>query len=42
MVKERHNLSAYKPTLASNSGTGEIAVDNSKSLQPITELEGIY
>ena len=42
LVKKRHNLSTYKPTLASNSGTGEIAADNSKLPQPITEPKGIY
>ena len=26
----------------SNSGTGEITIDNSKLLQPITKPEGIY
>ena len=42
LVKERYNLSIYKPTLASNSSTGEIAVNNSKLLQPITKLKGIH
>ena len=32
LVKGRYNLSAYKPILASNSGTREITVDNGKSL----------
>ena len=32
LVKRRYNLSAYKPILASNSSTGEIAIDNSKLL----------
>jgi len=41
-VKGRRNLSAYKPILISNSGTGEITADNSKSLQPITEPIGIH
>ena len=30
LVKGRRNLSTYKPILASNSGTREIAIDNSK------------
>ena len=30
LAKGRCNLSANEPTLASNSGTGEIAVDNGK------------
>ena len=42
LVKGRYNLSTYKPILASNSGTREIAVDNGKSPQPITEPKGIY
>ena len=42
LVKKRRNLSTYKPILASNSGTGEIAVDNSKLPQPITESKGIH
>jgi len=42
LVKGRRNLSAYKPILASNSGTKEIAIDNSKLPQPITEPKGIY
>ena len=32
LVKRRYNLSTHKPILASNSSTGEIAIDNSKSL----------
>ena len=32
LAKKINNLSTYKPTLASNSGTREIAIDNSKSL----------
>jgi len=32
LVKGRYNLSTYKPILASNSSTREIAVDNSKLL----------
>ncbi len=32
LVKGRYNLSAYKPILAGNSSTREIAIDNSKSL----------
>ena len=31
LVKGRYNPSTYKPILVSNSGTREIAVDNSKS-----------
>jgi len=42
LVKGRRNLSTYKPTLASNSDTREIAIDNSKSPQPIIEPKGIY
>ena len=42
LVKERCNLSAYKPILASNSSTKEIAVNNSKSPQPITKPKDIY
>ena len=42
LVKGKHNLSAYKPTLASNSSTREIAADNGKLLQSITEPKGIY
>ena len=42
LAKGRRNPSAYKPTLASDSGTGEIAIDNGKSPQPITELKGTY
>ena len=42
MAKGRYNLSTYKPTLANNSGTGEITIDNSKSPQPITKPEGTY
>jgi len=30
LVKGRRNLFAYKPILASNSGTGEIAINNGK------------
>ena len=41
-MKGRYNLSAHEPILASDSGTGEIATDNSKLLQPITEPEGIH
>ena len=41
-MKGRRNLSIYKSTSASDSGTREIAIDNSKSLQLITEPEGIY
>ena len=41
-MKKRYNPSAHKPTLVSNSGTGEIAIDNSKLLQPITEPEGTH
>ena len=42
LVKKRYNLSAYKPILASNSSTREIAVDNSKLPQSITEPKGIH
>jgi hypothetical protein len=42
LVKGRHNLSTHKPTLASNSGTKEIAIDNSKLLQPITKPKGTH
>jgi hypothetical protein len=42
LVKGRYNLSTYKPILVSNSGTREIAVDNSKSPQSITKPKGIY
>ena len=42
LAKKRYNLSTYKPTLVSNSGTGKIAVNNSKLLQPITKPKGIY
>ena len=42
LVKGRHNPSAYKPTSVSNSGTGEIAIDNGKLPQPITEFKGTY
>ena len=42
LIKGRRNLSAYKPTLASDSSTGEIATDNSKLLQSITEPKGTY
>ena len=42
LVKGRYNLSTHKPTLASDSSTGEIAIDNSKSPQPITELKGTH
>ena len=42
LVKGRYNLSAYKPILASDSGTKEIAVDNGKSPQLITKLKGTY
>ena len=42
LVKGRCNLSTYKPILASNSSIGEIAIDNGKSLQLITEPKGIY
>jgi hypothetical protein len=31
LVKGRYNLSTYKPILASNSSTKEIAADNGKS-----------
>ena len=41
-MKGKYNLSTYKPTLVSDSGTGEIAIDNGKLLQLITELKGIY
>ena len=42
LVKRKRNLSAYKPILASNSGTGEIAVDNGKLPQPITKPKGTH
>ena len=42
LVKGRRNLSTHKPTLAGNSGTREIATDNSKLPQPITKPEGTY
>ena len=42
LVKKKYNLSTQEPILASNSGIGEIAIDNSKSPQPIIKLEGIY
>ena len=42
LVKGRCNLSAHKPILISDSGTVEIAINNSKLLQPITELKDIY
>ena len=42
LVKRRHNLSTQEPILASNSSTGEITIDNSKLLQPITEPESIH
>ena len=32
LVKGRYNPFTHKPTSASNSGTGEIAIDNSKLL----------
>jgi len=32
LIKGRYNPSAYKPILVSNSGTGEIAANNGKSL----------
>ena len=41
-MKGRRNLSAYKPILVSDSSTGEIAVNNGKLLQSITEPKGIY
>ena len=31
LVKGKYNLSTYKPILASNSGTKEIAINNGKS-----------
>jgi len=42
LVKGRYNPSTYKPILASNSGTREITIDNSKLPQPITKPKGIY
>ena len=42
LVKGRRNPSTYKPILASNSGTREITIDNSKSPQSITKPKGIY
>ena len=42
LVKRRYNLSTYKSILASNSSIKEIAVNNGKLLQLITEPEGIY
>jgi len=42
LVKGRYNPSTYKPILVSNSGTGEIAIDNGKLPQSITEPKGIY
>jgi len=32
LIKERYNLFAYMPILASNSGIREIAIDNGKLL----------
>ena len=42
LTKGRRNLSTYKPILASNSSTKEIAADNSKLPQFITKPKGIY
>ena len=42
LVKGKYNLFTHKPILASDSSTREIAVDNSKSLQPITKPEGTH
>ena len=42
LVKRRHNPSAHKPILISNSGTREITTDNNKLLQPITEPKGMH
>ena len=42
LVKGRYNLFTHKPILVSDSSTRKIAVDNSKSLQPITKSEGTY
>ena len=42
LAKGRRNLSAYEPTLASNSSIREIARDNGKLLQFITEPKSIY
>ena len=41
-MKGRYNLSANEPILVSDSSTREIAVDNGKLPQLITEPEGIY
>ena len=42
LVKGRHNPSAHEPTSVSDSSTGEIATDNDKLLQSITEPEGTH
>ena len=42
LAKGRYNLSTHKPILASDSGTREIATDNSKLLQPITKPKGTH
>ena len=42
LAKGRHNPSAYKPTLVSDSSIREIAVDNGKLLQPIIEPESTH
>ena len=42
LAKGRRNLSTNKPISASDSGTREIAVDNGKSPQPITEPKGTH
>ena len=42
LVKGKHNPSAQEPILVSNSGTEEIAINNSKLLQPITKPKGTH
>ena len=42
LVKKKCNLSTQEFILASDSGTREIATDNGKLLQPITEPKGIH
>ena len=42
LIKGRHNLSAYKPTLASNSSTREIAINNGKLPQSIIKPKGTH
>lgn len=42
LARGRRNPSAHEPTSTSDSGTGEIAADNGKSPQPITEPAGTH